>query len=76
MEFEKVQKIIAQALGVDISEVTPDKTFENDLGADSLDRIEIIMLLEDAMGLIIQDEAAENIVTVGDAFEALKAVTP
>lgn len=76
MEFEKIQKIIAQALGVEQSEVTPDKTFENDLGADSLDRVEIIMLLEDAMGLEIPDEAAENIVTVGDAFKALKAVRP
>jgi acyl carrier protein len=74
MEFEKIQKIIAQTLGIDQSEVTPDKTFENDLGADSLDRVEIIMLLEDAMGLEIPDDAAENIVTVQDAFEAIKAV--
>ena len=61
-------------MGIVQSEVTPDKTFENDLGADSLDRVEIIMLLEDAMGLEIPDDAAENIVTVQDAFEAIKAV--
>jgi len=51
-----------------------DKSFEDDLGADSLDRVEIIMQLEDALGIEIPDEVAERIVTVGDAVEEIKKV--
>ncbi|MCR4680499.1 MAG: acyl carrier protein [Bacteroidales bacterium] len=65
--LEKVQSIIAEKLSVDAAEVTPEKSFTNDLGADSLDTVELIMEFENAFGIKIPDDATEQIMTVGDA---------
>ncbi len=70
---EKVSKIIVDKLGVDESEVTPDASFTNDLGADSLDTVELIMEFEKEFDISIPDEQAENIQTVGQAIEYLEA---
>lgn len=70
---DKVKDIIIDKLGVDASEVTPEASFANDLGADSLDTVELIMEFEKAFELNIPDEAAEKIVTVGDSIEYLSA---
>ena len=64
----KVKAIIVDKLGVDESEVTPAASFTNDLGADSLDTVELIIEFEKAFGITIPDEAAEKISTVGDAI--------
>ncbi|MBR4753911.1 MAG: acyl carrier protein [Lachnospiraceae bacterium] len=72
MEFEKLQEIIAGVLNVDVNEITPETTFKEDLGADSLDVFQIIMELEDTFGISIENEDAEKIVTVGDAAEQIK----
>ena len=61
----KVKEIIVEKLGVDLSEVTPEATFTNDLGADSLDTVELIMELEKAFNVTIPDDQAEKIQTVG-----------
>ena len=68
---ERVQKIIVDKLGVDSSEVTPEASFTNDLGADSLDTVELIMEFEKEFEIAIPDEKAENIQTVGHAVEYL-----
>ncbi|SMO78886.1 acyl carrier protein [Balnearium lithotrophicum] len=70
---EKVKEIIADRLGVDPDEVTPDASFIEDLGADSLDTVELVMALEEEFGIEIPDEDAENIKTVGDAIEYIKS---
>ena len=67
MEFEKLQQIIAGVLNVDVNEITMETTFKEDLGADSLDVFQIIMEIEDTFGVSIDNEVAEQIVTVGDA---------
>lgn len=67
----KVVSIIVDKLGVEESEVTPEASFTNDLGADSLDTVELIMELEKAFNISIPDEDAENIGTVGDAIAYL-----
>mgnify|MGYP001802022051 FL=1 len=64
---EKVKGIIVDKLGVEPSEVTPEASFANDLGADSLDTVELIMEFEKEFNISIPDEAAEKIVTVGDS---------
>ena len=64
---ERVKAIIVDKLGVDESEVTAEASFTNDLGADSLDTVELIMELEKEFGLQIPDDQAEKIATVGDA---------
>ena len=64
---EKVKQIIVDQLGVDQAEVTPAASFTDDLGADSLDRVELIMAMEEAFDVEIPDEDAEKIVTVQDA---------
>ena len=64
----KVQKIIVDKLGVEESEVTPAASFTNDLGADSLDTVELIMEFEKEFGISIPDDQAEKIQTVGDAL--------
>ncbi|MBR3678062.1 MAG: acyl carrier protein [Alistipes sp.] len=69
---EKVVKIIVDKLGVKESEVTPEATFTGDLGADSLDTVELIMEFEKAFDLQIPDEAAEKIQTVGDVIKLLE----
>lgn len=65
---DRVKKIIVDKLGVDEAEVVPTANFNNDLGADSLDTVELIMELEKEFGISIPDEAAEKIATVGDAI--------
>lgn len=75
MVFEKVKEIIVDQLGVDESEVTMEASFIDDLGADSLDIVELIMALEEEFDLEIPDKDAEKIVTVGDAVEYIKAHT-
>lgn len=66
---EKVKQIIVEQLGVDEGEVTPSASFVDDLGADSLDIVELVMALEEEFGVSIPDEQAEKIKTVGDAVE-------
>ena len=75
MEFEKIRKIIAESLNVEEEEITVDTTFVDDLGADSLDVFEIIMAVEEEFEIEIANEAAESIVTVGDAVEQIKKAT-
>ena len=62
--LEKVRSIVAEQLSVDSGEVKPESNFQNDLGADSLDTVELVMALEEAFGNEIPDEAAESITTV------------
>lgn len=69
---ERVAKIIVDKLGVDESEVTLESSFTNDLGADSLDTVELIMEFEKEFNVNIPDEQAENIATVGDAISYLE----
>ena len=69
VEFEKIKKIISGQLGVDESEITPKSHFIDDLGADSLDTVELVMQLEEEYGLEIPDEDAEKLQTVGDAIK-------
>lgn len=68
----KVKAIIVDKLGVDESEVTAEASFTNDLGADSLDTVELIMEFEKEFNISIPDEEAENITTVGQAIEFLE----
>ncbi|PLX44411.1 MAG: acyl carrier protein [Deltaproteobacteria bacterium] len=70
---EIVKKIIAEQLDVDIEKVTLDAHFQDDLGADSLDTVELVMALEDEFDQEIPDEDAENIRTVGSAVEYIKS---
>lgn len=72
MEFEKLQGIIAEVLNIEPEEVTPAAAFVDDLGADSLDIFQIIMGIEEEFDIEIPNEAAEQIVTVGDAVEQIK----
>ncbi len=67
--FQELRSIIADQLGVKAEDVTMDSSFTDDLGADSLDIVELIMALEEEFGLEIPDEDAEKIVTVGDAVD-------
>jgi acyl carrier protein len=76
MDLEKkVKEIIMDKLGVDESQITPEASFTNDLGADSLDTVELIMAFEEEFGVSIPDEDAEKIATVGDALNYLKEKT-
>ena len=75
MEFEKLKEIIADVLNVNADEITMDKTFVDDLGADSLDIFQIIMGIEETYDIEIDNEEAEKIVTVGDAVEQIKNAT-
>jgi acyl carrier protein len=70
---ERVTGIITEKLGVDESEVTPEASFNADLGADSLDTVELIMEFEKEFNISIPDDQAENIKTVGDAVAYLEA---
>ena len=69
---EKVRQIIVDQLGVEASDVTPAASFVDDLGADSLDRVELIMALEETFGVEIPDEDAEKISTVQDAVDYIQ----
>lgn len=70
--FDKVKKIVTEQLGVDEADVKPEASFANDLGADSLDTVELVMALEEEFGIEIPDEAAEGIATVQDAVDFIK----
>ena len=70
---EKVVKIIVDKLGVKESEVTPEATFTGDLGADSLDTVELVMEFEKAFDVQVEDEAAEKFQTVGDVINYIEA---
>ena len=70
--LEKVRSIVAEQLSVEPGEVKPDSSFQNDLGADSLDTVELVMALEEAFDIEIPDEAAEGIATVGDAVKYIE----
>ena len=70
---KRVTAIIVDKLGVSESEVTPEATFQQDLGADSLDTVELIMKFEKEFGIQIPDEKAETIQTVGDAIKYIEA---
>ena len=72
MVEEKVKEIIAKQLGVNASEVIPEASFVEDLGADSLDTVELVMAFEEAFGIEIPDEDAEKIAKVKDAVEYIK----
>jgi len=73
--FEKVKKTIVEQLGVEENEVTMDASITDDLGADSLDQVELVMALETEFNLDIPDEEAEKIKTVGDAVKYIEEVT-
>ena len=70
--FEKVRSIVAEQLSVDAAEVKPESSFANDLGADSLDTVELVMALEEAFDIEIPDESAEGIATVGDVVKYIQ----
>ena len=69
---EKVKEIIVSKLGVDAAQVTPEASFTNDLGADSLDTVELVMEFEKAFNIQIPDEDAEKITNVNDVINYLK----
>lgn len=70
--FERVRKIVVEQLSVDEKEVTPQASFQSDLGADSLDTVELVMALEEEFGTEISDEDAEKIATVQDAVNFIE----
>jgi acyl carrier protein len=70
---QRVKQIIVEQLGVNESEVTPEAKFVDDLGADSLDLVELVMALEEEYNMEISDEEAEKIQTVGDAMEYIRS---
>jgi acyl carrier protein len=74
--FDKVKRIIVEQLGVDESEVTPEASITEDLGADSLDQVELVMAFETEFNIDIPDEEAEKIKTVGDAVTRIEATAP
>jgi acyl carrier protein len=74
--FDKVKKIVSDQLGVEEGDVKPEASFANDLGADSLDTVELVMALEEEFGIEIPDEAAEGIATVQDAVNFIKDKAP
>lgn len=72
IDTEKLKKVIAEQLGVDESEVTDEAHFIDDLGADSLDTVEMVMALEEEFGIEVPDEDAEKIQTVGDVIKYIE----
>ena len=71
--FEKIKNIIVEQLGIDESKVTPEASFIDDLGADSLDMVELIMAIEEEFEIEGPEEEAENIVTVSDAMNYINS---
>ena len=74
MELEKITAIIAEVLNIDADSITADTTFVDDLGADSLDIFQIIMGIEEEYDIELENESVEQIQTVGDAVEAIRAI--
>ena len=74
MVFEKVKEIIVSTLKLDASKVTLEANLEHDLGADSLDAVEVVMALEDEFGIEIEDDAAQSIKTVGDIVNYIESL--
>ena len=72
---ERVKKIVVEQLGVEAEKVVPTASFIDDLGADSLDAVELVMAFEEEFGVEIPDDAAETILTVGDAIKFLDKAT-
>jgi len=72
MSEDKIKSIIVDKLGVEENKITPDADFINDLGADSLDQVELIMQLEEEFNIEISDEEAESLTTVGKVYDFLK----
>ena len=72
--FEKVQKVIAEQLDIDPETITPETNIYDDLGADSLDAVELVMSLDDEYGITSPDEAANDLVTVGKIVDYLERV--
>ena len=70
--LKEVSEVVAEQLGVDVAEVTEDASFIDDLGADSLDTVELVMALEEKFGVEIPDEDAEKITTVKEALEYIQ----
>ncbi|WP_275093952.1 acyl carrier protein, partial [Helicobacter pylori] len=70
--FETIQTVIAEQLEIDVSQVTPEAKFVKDLGADSLDVVELIMALEERFGVEVSDEQAEKIINVGDVMRYIE----
>jgi len=70
--LEKVCSIVSEQLSIEAGEVKSDSNFQNDLGADSLDTVELVMALEEAFDIEIPDKAAEGIATVGDAVKFIE----
>lgn len=74
MELEILRKIVSEVLNVDPREIEPDTTFADDLGADSLDLLQVVMGLEEQFNVSLEDEDLSSIVTVQDALDKIKSV--
>lgn len=72
---DRVKKIVVDHLGIDEAKVSPEASFIDDLGADSLDQVELVMAFEEEFGAEIPDDAAEKIVSVGDAIKLIEEAT-
>ena len=73
VDLQKIREIVAEQLGVDVEEVTPEASFIDDLGADSLDTVELVMALEEAFSVEIPDEDDEKIKTINDAIAYIES---
>ena len=73
VDLQKIREIVAEQLGVDVEEVTAEASFIDDLGADSLDTVELVMALEEAFSVEIPDEDAEKIKTINDAIAYIES---
>lgn len=73
--LEKLKEVVAEGLSVDVSEIVESASFKDDLGADSLDLFEIVMAMEEELGVEIATEDLQSIVTVGDAIKLFEGIT-